>query len=88
MRFGYIDFHGQLGSVWTPSGGLEWLFDVIDPRDGGWNVYGHDRARLDELRVLCEAQPLCPLDDLRTVGSDLYLRADAIVDAYADAGAI
>lgn len=88
MRYGYIDFHGQLGSVWQPLGGLEWLFDVIDPRDGSWNVYSHDRSRLDDLRAVCDHDAQCPLDDLRTVGSDLYMRADVAIDAYADAGAI
>ncbi|MEO6953144.1 MAG: hypothetical protein ABI321_15190 [Polyangia bacterium] len=86
MRRAHIDFHGQLGWVSQPRGGLEWLFDVIDPRDGGWNVYSHDTARLDEVRRRCETTLHCPLDALRTPGSELSLRVAVYDEERADAG--
>jgi proteasome lid subunit RPN8/RPN11 len=74
MRWGYLDFHGQVGEVHSRSGDADWLFDIVEPRDGEWNVYAHDRARLDFLRETCEAAPqFCPLDELRLTGSRFYL---------------
>jgi hypothetical protein len=75
MRSGYVDFHGQVG--WLAGGGddVDWLFDVVETRDGGWNVYAHDRDVLDELTDRCERGhgKNCPVDALRIPGTGLYL---------------
>ena len=86
MRRAHIDFHGALGWVGAPRGGLDWMFDVIDPRDGGWNVYAHDARRLDDLRDRCDTTSTCPLDALRTPGHELSLRVTVYDEERADAG--
>jgi hypothetical protein len=73
MRFGWVDFHGQVGSLGHDSQELDWLFDIVEPRDGDWNVYAHDRERLDELGLRCRVEGDCPLDELRLTGSRFYL---------------
>lgn len=73
MRTGYIDFHGQVGPLRSPRGGLDWLFDIVEPRDGEWNVYAHDPARLLDLLRRCETETVCPLNELRLAGSPYYL---------------
>jgi hypothetical protein len=76
IRYGWVDFHGQVGALRGPSGAkrdLDWLFDIVEPRDGDWNVYAHDRDRLEELRQACETESMCPLDELRLTGSRYYL---------------
>jgi hypothetical protein len=73
IRYGYVDFHGQVGSLHGASAQLDWLFDIVEPRDGDWNVYAHDRALLERLRETCETEGTCPLDDLRLTGSRFYL---------------
>ncbi len=73
MRTGYVDFHGQVGDLARPRPGLDWLFDIVEPRDGDWNVYAHDGARLWLLLRQCESQPVCPLNELRLAGSPFYL---------------
>ena len=72
MRYGYVDFHGQVGALHGTRSEVDWLFDIVEPRDGDWNVYAHDRALLDLLRELCESDH-CPLDELRLTGSRFYL---------------
>jgi hypothetical protein len=74
IRYGYVDFHGQVGALRRPCQDVDWLFDIVEPRNGDWNVYAHDRDRLEELRQSCEADAeKCPLDDLRLTGSRFYL---------------
>jgi hypothetical protein len=73
MRYGYVDFHGQVGALYAKGPDLDWLFDIVEPRDGDWNVYAHDRERLDEVRRSCLRDADCPLDELRLTGSRYYL---------------
>jgi hypothetical protein len=73
MRHGRVDFHGQVGALQEDHAGLAWLFDIVEPRHGDWNVFAHDRPRLDAVLRRCEAGPECPLDDLRVAGSPSYL---------------
>jgi hypothetical protein len=73
MKYGYIDFHGQVGSLRRPTAELDWLFDIVEPRDGDWNVYSHDRERLSELYDECSSEATCPVDNLRITGSRYYL---------------
>lgn len=54
---------------------VDWLFDIVDPKEGDWNVYAHDRARLSELADLCSKQTPCPLNELRIAGSRFHLLA-------------
>ena len=76
MMVGRVDFHGR------PAGrlrgakaedGVDWLFDIVEPRDGDWNVYAHDQARLEEIATTCDEGRSCPLDQLRLTGSRYYL---------------
>ncbi|HNN97197.1 MAG TPA: hypothetical protein PKI03_33240 [Pseudomonadota bacterium] len=53
----------------------DWLFDIVDPREGDWNVYAHDGARLSELSALCRSRTPCPLNELRIAGSRFHLLA-------------
>jgi proteasome lid subunit RPN8/RPN11 len=53
----------------------DWLFDIVDPKEGDWNVYAHDAARLSELSALCRTRPPCPLNELRIAGSRFHLLA-------------
>jgi hypothetical protein len=73
MRYGFVDFHGQVGYLWGGNPDVEWLFDIVEPRDGDWNVYSHDAARMESLRQECRRSADCPLDELRVVGSRYYL---------------
>jgi proteasome lid subunit RPN8/RPN11 len=77
METGYIDFHGQVGRLKHPRPGLDWLFDIVDPGDGEWNIFAHDQARLAALLTLCQArggaEATCPVDELRIAGSPYYL---------------
>jgi|GEM_PF-6281694 len=79
MEFGKVDFHGEVGRFATRSPRLDWLFDIVEPRDGDWNVYTHDAARLETLRTTCLSNkqrvpgPGCPLDEIRLTGSKHHL---------------
>ena len=77
METGYIDFHGQVGTLKRPRPGLDWLFDIIEPRDGDWNIFAHDQERLRNLLDLCQSHgptdTICPVDELRISGSPYYL---------------
>jgi proteasome lid subunit RPN8/RPN11 len=73
MRQGRVDFHGRVGDLATATDGVDWLFDIVEPRDGDWNVYAHDRRRLDELTDRCRHHADCPVEQLRITGSRYYL---------------
>jgi hypothetical protein len=74
MDAGYVDFHGQVGFLHDPDGrDTDWLFDIVETRDGGWNVYAHDRPLLDALYDKCVSGPRCPVDALRVPGTGFYL---------------
>jgi proteasome lid subunit RPN8/RPN11 len=76
MRHGHVDFHGKVGYLARPNDGgdgLDWLFDIVDPRDGDWNVFAHDARRLDALGEECERGGPCAVDHLRLAGSRDYL---------------
>lgn len=80
MQRGFVDFAGQIGTLGADagvrSGRLDWLFDIVDPREGDWNVYAHDAVRLRELATLCtQKSPPCPLNELRIAGSRFHLLA-------------
>ena len=49
MRAGHVDFHGRVGWLDNESRDLDWLFDIVEPRNGDWNVFAHDRDILDQL---------------------------------------
>ena len=73
MRVGVADFHGAVGPLARRSAGLDWLFDIVEPRDGDWNVYAHDARLLRELLWTCQAEARCPLNELRLPGSRFHL---------------
>lgn len=73
MHTGYVDFHGQVGRLREGAEGLDWLFDIVEPRDGDWNVYAHDWSRLAGLYMKCETTAECPVNNLRLTGSPYYL---------------
>lgn len=73
MRSGHVDFHGEVGSLRKNGPGLDWLFDIVETRDGDWNVYAHDRTRFEELLHRCALEAECPVNDLRLAGSRYYL---------------
>jgi hypothetical protein len=74
MHTGYVDFHGRVGFLYDDDNAdTDWLFDIVETRDGGWNVYAHDRALLDALYDKCTAGPRCPVDALRVPGTGFYL---------------
>lgn len=73
MRTGRADFHGRVGALAGGGPDIDWLFDIVEPRDGDWNVYAHDQRRLWELSLRCETEPTCPLNELRLAGSPYYL---------------
>lgn len=75
MRTGYIDFHGAVGALARPGAGADWLFDIVDPREGDWNVYAHDGRRLRALTLACQFEARCPLNGLRLPGSPWFLQA-------------
>jgi hypothetical protein len=79
MQRGFVDFAGQVGNLQPDAGRgserLDWLFDVVDPREGDWNVYAHDARRLGELAALCAQKTPCPLNELRIAGSRFHLLA-------------
>jgi hypothetical protein len=70
---GSADFHGRVGKLAQTADGVDWLFDIVETRDGDWNVYAHDRSRLSELASICENEVYCPVDELRLAGSRYYL---------------
>ncbi len=88
MQAGRIDFHGAVGWLAAPRGGLDWIFDIVDPREGAWNVFAHDAARLEAVRRSCEPpeRVSCRLDDLRTAGRADYLLVRTYEERTADAG--
>ena len=53
---------------------LDWLFDIVEPRNGDWNVFAHDRDVLDQLTARCDGGD-CPLNALRLPGTPYYLLA-------------
>jgi hypothetical protein len=73
MRTGRINFGGQIGPLRAPGPGLEWLFDIVEPRDGDWNIFAHDRQRLFDLLAICDSGASCPIENLRLAGSRHYL---------------
>jgi hypothetical protein len=75
MRTGFVDFAGQVGPLDHPSPRLDWLFDIVEPREGSWNVYAHDTRRLASLRERCSRESPCPLNELRIAGSSFNLLA-------------
>ncbi len=75
MRTGFVDFAGEVGPLDRPSPQLDWLFDIVEPREGGWNVYAHDTHRLSLLRERCSHESPCPLNELRIAGSSFNLLA-------------
>jgi hypothetical protein len=74
MRAGRVDFHGRVGWLDSDSRDLDWLFDIVEPRNGDWNVFAHDRDILDQLSSRCDAGD-CPLNALRLPGTAYYLLA-------------
>lgn len=74
MRSGHVDFHGKVGWLDDDSRDLDWLFDIVEPRNGDWNVFAHDRDVLDQLSSRCDAGD-CPLNALRLPGTPYYLLA-------------
>jgi proteasome lid subunit RPN8/RPN11 len=83
MRRGQADFAGAVGPLQGRHAGVDWLVDVVETRDGGWNVFAHDERRLFDLLDECDRSDKCPLEDLRTVGSRFYLLTRAF-DESAD----
>ena len=75
LRDGSVDFHGAIGRFSDHRPGLDLLFHVVDPRDGGWNVYAHEGDAFRKLLDECRDGHRCPLDDLRTAGSRYYALA-------------
>lgn len=75
MKSGSVDFAGQVGSLDRPTEHLDWLFDIVEPREGDWNVYAHDAPRLLALSTRCQTETPCPLNELRIAGSPHYLLA-------------
>ena len=73
MQSGFVDFAGTVGALGTASSQLDWLFDIVDPRLGDWNVYAHDAARLRALHARCQLQSPCPINELRIAGSAFNL---------------
>ena len=74
MRAGHVDFHGKVGWLDSDSRDLDWLFDIVEPRNGDWNVFAHDRDILDQLSSRCDDGD-CPLNALRLPGTPYYLLA-------------
>jgi proteasome lid subunit RPN8/RPN11 len=74
MRAGRVDFHGKVGWLDDDSRDLDWLFDIVEPRNGDWNVFAHDRDILDQLTARCDTGD-CPLNALRLPGTPYYLLA-------------
>ena len=74
MTTGHVDFHGRVGDLDSESPDLDWLFDIVEPRNGDWNVYAHDREVIAQLTAICDGHD-CPLNALRLPGTDYYLLA-------------
>ncbi len=74
MRSGHVDFHGRIGWLDDESRDLDWLFDIVEPRNGDWNVFAHDRDIIDQLTSRCDHGD-CPLNALRLPGTPYYLLA-------------
>lgn len=89
MRQAVIEFTGDKaqadGSSTTQGPRVDWLFDIVDPKEGDWNVYAHDRTRLAELAELCSKQTPCPLNELRIAGSRFHLLARTYDEREEDA---
>jgi hypothetical protein len=76
MRSGFADFHGRVGALGGENRDVDWLFDIVEPRAGDWNVFAHDRDRLDALNDECDTDgKRCPLESLRLPGTRYYLLA-------------
>ncbi len=75
MQSGFVDFGGAPSSLDRPSPQLDWLFDIVEPREGSWNVYAHDARKFADLRERCARLAPCPLNELRLAGSSLNLFA-------------
>lgn len=73
MQRGTVDFHGRVGRLAHARDGIDWLFDIVQTRDGDWNVYAHDRVRLAEMATICDQDAYCPVDEMRLAGSRYYL---------------
>lgn len=73
MQSGFVDFAGAVGSLDGASSQLDWLFDIVDPKLGDWNVYAHDTGRLRALHARCQLQSPCPINELRIAGSAFHL---------------
>jgi hypothetical protein len=73
MQRGTVDFAGRIGRLATATDGIDWLFDIVETRDGDWNLYAHDRVRLAELASICSREVYCPVDEMRLAGSRYYL---------------
>ena len=73
MQVGRADFHGRVGDLGAAGPDADWLFDIVEPRDGDWNVYAHDPRRLGELLDHCRRERDCPVNELRLAGSPFYL---------------
>lgn len=75
MQSGFVDFAGAVGplSGAGASAQLDWLFDIVEPKLGDWNVYAHDAERLRALHARCLLQSPCPINELRIAGSSFNL---------------
>ena len=90
MRAGHVDFHGAVGWLAQPQGGLDWVFDIVNPKEGGWNVFAHDSERLELVRESCIEPSArgCLLDELRLTGSPYNLLVRTYEERSADAGGL
>lgn len=90
MRIGHIDFHGAVGWLVSPTSGLDWVFDIVDTKEGGWNVFAHDADRLERVRRSCVPANAsgCLLDELRLAGSPYNLLVRTYEERTADAGGL
>ncbi len=75
MHSARLDFHGRVGRLGSESADVDWLFDIVEPRDGEWNVYAHDRAVLRAMhqRFMRDEDAERAPEDLRVAGSASYL---------------
>ena len=88
MQQGHIDFHGAVGWLAHPTSGVDWIFDIVDTREGAWNVFAHDRERLAGVWKRCLYGETCPLEELRIAGSPYYLLVRTYEERIADAGRV
>lgn len=81
MQSGLVQIHwaGGARDAQAVAARLDWLFDIVEPRQGDWNVYAHDMRRLRDLHERCTnlgaTQTPCPLNELRLAGSPFHLLA-------------